>query len=453
MRFRLLRPLLIAAAVFGSSPRGRAAHLPGGQPPSPEQAQELLRPRPDLASQLQQRLSRAGSPPTRSAPGSARRATRSRCSTRTSRAAAAEAARGADRGPRAAARRHRGTRRRRLDELDLLRREHRRRGRLRRPRSRDPLPTAAPARLRGRHRGRRAAARPRRWPTRPGSPVSPALGDRAADRDRRARQRPRGSGRARQRARDLRARPLPNTHVALRPEPRGPGRPELPPRPRRPPRPPPHGRRRERLQPEVTREGFIVVPQAGQLYVANLTLGQLESCSSAARAHLLGHPRGGSTRFSVSVARLRTNQVFVVGDVLRPGSYRVSSAGTALTALYAAGGPSEAGSLRRIEIRRGGRTVDVLDVYDYLTRGDASRDVRLQNGDVVFVPPRLARVRALGEVLRPAPTSSSRASRSPSCCAPRAASPRSRRPAPDHRAVRCRRRSACPAGATASCST
>jgi protein involved in polysaccharide export with SLBB domain len=79
----------------------------------------------------------------------------------------------------------------------------------------------------------------------------------------------------------------------------------------------------------------------------------------------------------------------------------VSSAGTALTALYAAGGPSEAGSLRRVEIRRGGRTVDVLDVYDYLTRGDASRDARLANGDVVFVPPRLARVRALGEVLRP----------------------------------------------------
>jgi protein involved in polysaccharide export with SLBB domain len=152
---------------------------------------------------------------------------------------------------------------------------------------------------------------------------------------------------------------------------------------------------------QVTREGFVVVPQAGQIFVNNLTLGQLEAVLGQRLGRIYSGIRSGRTRFSVSVARLRSNQVFVVGDVARPGSYRVSSAGTALTALYAAGGPSEAGSLRRIEVRRGGRTVDVLDVYDYLTRGDASRDARLQNGDVVFVPPRLARVRALGEVLRP----------------------------------------------------
>ena len=152
---------------------------------------------------------------------------------------------------------------------------------------------------------------------------------------------------------------------------------------------------------QVTREGFVLVPQAGQLYVANLTLGQLETVLAGRLGQIYSGIRSGRTRFSVSVARLRTNQIFVVGDVARPGSYQVSGTGTALTALYAAGGPTENGTLRRIEIRRGGRTVDVLDVYDYLTRGDASRDVRLQSGDVVFVGPRLARVRALGEVLRP----------------------------------------------------
>jgi protein involved in polysaccharide export with SLBB domain len=153
---------------------------------------------------------------------------------------------------------------------------------------------------------------------------------------------------------------------------------------------------------QVTREGFIVVPQVGQLFVANLTLGDLNRLLAARLGRVYSGVRSGTTRFSVSVAQLRSNQVFVVGDVQSPGSYRVSSAGTALTALYAAGGPSETGSLRRIEIRRGGRVVDVLDVYDYLLRGDASRDVRLRQGDVVFVPPRLARVRAVGEVLRPA---------------------------------------------------
>ena len=155
---------------------------------------------------------------------------------------------------------------------------------------------------------------------------------------------------------------------------------------------------------QVTREGFVLIPQVGQLDVANLTLGQLDDLlySRLARVYSGVRRGGGTTQFAVSVARLRSLQVFVVGDVLRPGSYRVSSAGTALTALYAAGGPSENGSLRRIEVRRDGRTVTTLDVYDYLTQGDASRDARLQDGDVVFVPPRLARVRALGEVLRPA---------------------------------------------------
>jgi polysaccharide export outer membrane protein len=158
-------------------------------------------------------------------------------------------------------------------------------------------------------------------------------------------------------------------------------------------------------QLEVTREGFVVVPQVGQIYVANLTLGQLEQLMATRLSRVYSGVRGtsgGSTKFSISVARLRANQVYVVGDVQRPNSYTVSSAGTALTALYAAGGPSINGSLRRIEIRRGGRLVDTLDVYDYLTRGDASHDARLETGDIVFVPVHGPRVRIVGEIVRPA---------------------------------------------------
>ncbi|MEO8563379.1 MAG: SLBB domain-containing protein [bacterium] len=155
----------------------------------------------------------------------------------------------------------------------------------------------------------------------------------------------------------------------------------------------------------VTREGFVVIPQVGQIYVANLTLGDLERVLYSRLSRVYSGVRSnnqGTTRFSVSVARLRSNQIYVVGDVQRPGSYMVSSAGTALTALYAAGGPTVNGSLRAIEIRRGGRTVDVLDVYDYLVRGDASHDVRLQTGDVVFVPVHGPRARIVGEIARPA---------------------------------------------------
>ncbi|HEX5435632.1 MAG TPA: SLBB domain-containing protein [Gemmatimonadaceae bacterium] len=156
---------------------------------------------------------------------------------------------------------------------------------------------------------------------------------------------------------------------------------------------------------DITREGFIVIPQVGQLYVANLTLGQLNNLLYTRLGKVYSGVKRGAratTHFAVSVARLRTNQVFVVGDVTQPGSYQISSAGTALTALYAAGGPTENGSLRRVLIRRGGRVVDSLDVYGYLLHGDASHDVRLQSGDVVFVPVHGPRVRVVGEIIRPA---------------------------------------------------
>lgn len=155
----------------------------------------------------------------------------------------------------------------------------------------------------------------------------------------------------------------------------------------------------------VTREGFIVIPQVGQISVANLTMGQLENLLYQRLPRSYSGVRRGAdapTQFSVSVSRLRAIQVFVTGDVVRPSSYRISSAGTAMTALYAAGGPTERGSLREVAVRRAGRAVASLDVYDYLLRGDNSADVRLENGDVVFVRTHGPRVRVAGEVVRPA---------------------------------------------------
>ncbi len=156
---------------------------------------------------------------------------------------------------------------------------------------------------------------------------------------------------------------------------------------------------------EVTREGFIVIPQVGQIYVSGLTLASLETLLYTRLGRVYSGVRrgaGASTRFQVTVARLRTNQVFVIGDVARPGSYQVSSAGTVLTALYLAGGPTDKGSFRRVEIRRGGALIDTLDVYDYLLRGNAAHDIRLESGDVIFVPVHGARVEITGAVVRPA---------------------------------------------------
>jgi polysaccharide export outer membrane protein len=156
---------------------------------------------------------------------------------------------------------------------------------------------------------------------------------------------------------------------------------------------------------DVTREGFIIVPQVGQIFVNQLTMAELENVLYSRLSRVYSGVRrgaGATTHFSISPARLGSNQIFVTGDVVRPGSYRVSSAGTALTALYAALGPSDNGALRSILIRRGGAVVDTLDVYDYLLNGNTSRDVRLNNGDLVFVPIHGPRVRIVGEVARPA---------------------------------------------------
>ncbi|HTS89297.1 MAG TPA: SLBB domain-containing protein [Gemmatimonadales bacterium] len=155
----------------------------------------------------------------------------------------------------------------------------------------------------------------------------------------------------------------------------------------------------------VTREGMIAIPQVGQLYVANLTMAELEDLLYTRLGRVYSGVKrgpGATTHFTITVSRLRTIQVYVTGDVARPGSFQISAAGTALTALYAAGGPSVNGSFRHVEIRRAGRLVDSLDLYDYLLRGDNSHDVRLENGDVVFVPSRWVRVKIVGEVIRPA---------------------------------------------------
>jgi protein involved in polysaccharide export with SLBB domain len=155
----------------------------------------------------------------------------------------------------------------------------------------------------------------------------------------------------------------------------------------------------------VTREGFVVIPQVGQVYVANLTLGQLEDQLYARLRRVYSGIRRGSgaaTKFQISLARLRNIQVFVVGDVVRPGAYQISGAGTVLTALYSAGGPTTNGSFRRVEVRRGDKLMNTLDIYDYLLHGINASDVRLQNGDVVFVPVHSGFVKVAGEVTRPA---------------------------------------------------
>ena len=147
----------------------------------------------------------------------------------------------------------------------------------------------------------------------------------------------------------------------------------------------------------VGRDGSVVLPEIGPIVVAGLSFNDMR----AAISDRVDEQKIG-VRTSVTAGELRAIRVFVLGDVVRPGSYTVSGLSTMTNALFLSGGVKKSGSLRTVQLKRGGRTVGTLDLYDLLLRGDTSADRRLGTGDVIFVPPVGARVGADGEVLRPA---------------------------------------------------
>src|SRR5690606_36436536 len=108
------------------------------------------------------------------------------------------------------------------------------------------------------------------------------------------------------------------------------------------------------------------------------------------------------TRFEISVAKVRMQAIRVVGEVARPGTYQVTATGGVLSAIYDAGGLTERGNFRQVEVRRGSRLLATIDLYDYLQQGTVPGDPALQPGDVVFVPIHGPRVMLAGEVMRPA---------------------------------------------------
>ena len=147
----------------------------------------------------------------------------------------------------------------------------------------------------------------------------------------------------------------------------------------------------------VSREGEIPFPGIGPIRVAGLTFSQMErEIKTRVAKRLIG------ISVSVTLGRLRTVRVFVLGEVERPGSYNVSGFSTMINALIASGGIKPIGSLRDVQLKRGGKTVGRMDLYDLLLNGDSSSDSRLLAGDAIFVPPVGARVGVAGSVRRPA---------------------------------------------------
>jgi polysaccharide biosynthesis/export protein len=147
----------------------------------------------------------------------------------------------------------------------------------------------------------------------------------------------------------------------------------------------------------VERDGTIFVPQLGSIPVAGMTFAKVNQFLHSKLSGLL-------KRFDlhVSMGRLRSIKVFVVGEVVRPGTYELSALATASHALYAACGPARSGSLRHIRIMRGNKLAADLDLYKFFLQGDRSQDVSLQSGDTVFVTPIGSVAAVAGPVKRPA---------------------------------------------------
>ncbi len=158
-----------------------------------------------------------------------------------------------------------------------------------------------------------------------------------------------------------------------------------------------YGTEQKTYELTVERDGRINFPKIGPIMVSGMTF-------DAARGAIEGHVSRQliGSRVSVTMGDLRSIRVFVLGEAEKPGSYTVSGLSTITNALFVSGGVKKIGSLRNIQLKRDGRLISTLDLYDLLLRGDTSADHQLLPGDVIFIPPIGDTVAVFGAVHRPA---------------------------------------------------
>jgi len=147
----------------------------------------------------------------------------------------------------------------------------------------------------------------------------------------------------------------------------------------------------------VTREGMILVPEVGALSVSGLTFNEAKQVISES----IERQRIG-IKTVVTLSELRSIQVMMVGEVVQPGSYTVSGFSTLINTLISNGGIKRTGSLRAIQVKRGGQVIATMDLYKLLLKGDDSANIYMRQGDLIFVPPIGPTVGVAGEIHRPA---------------------------------------------------
>ncbi len=158
-----------------------------------------------------------------------------------------------------------------------------------------------------------------------------------------------------------------------------------------------YGKENSTQELAVSREGVIQFPEIGPVSVNGLNFGELK-----ARIDELVSEQMIGIKASITMGALRSIRIFVLGEAFRPGSYTVSALSTMTNALFASGGVKEIGSLRNIQLKRSGDLIATLDLYDLLMHGNTNDDIRLQPGDVLFIPPLKKTAAVTGDVRRPA---------------------------------------------------
>ena len=147
----------------------------------------------------------------------------------------------------------------------------------------------------------------------------------------------------------------------------------------------------------IDREGKVNFPEFGPVAVAGQTFAEMrEQLTALVEQKVIG------VDVVVSMGAMRTMQVYIVGETVSPGAYNVNALTSVTQALIASGGVKRTGSLRNIQLKRNGKVISTLDLYDLLVKGDSSGDVRLFAGDTLFIPTKTSSVSIGGEVLRPA---------------------------------------------------
>ncbi len=151
----------------------------------------------------------------------------------------------------------------------------------------------------------------------------------------------------------------------------------------------------------VTPEGDITIPYAGSVFVAGLTIEQATvKIRNRLAASGYSNIRTGLTKVGISIGKIRSIKVTILGEVNMPGTYTLPSLATVFNALYQSGGPNEIGSMRNIQVIRNGKLIEQLDMYDFLVNGVQSGNIQLRDQDVIRIPPYSARVSVEGEVKR-----------------------------------------------------